>query len=139
MKDTYARRKQSGFTLIEIMVVIVILAILASFVIQNTAGMTDEARITKAKSDISTLQNALEMYKLNNYDYPTTDQGLQALIEKPADVKNWRRYVKGKLPVDSWGNNYQYLNPGSRGDFDLYSLGADKQPSEDDIGNWDLN
>ena len=139
MKNIYSRRKQSGFTLIEIMVVIVILAILASFVIQNTAGMTDEARITKAKSDISTLQNALEMYKLNNYDYPTTEQGLRALIEQPADVKNWRRYVKGKLPIDSWGNKYQYLSPGARGDFDLYSLGADKQPSEDDIGNWDLN
>jgi len=139
VKHIDSKRKQSGFTLIEIMVVIVILAILASFVIQNTAGMTDEARITKAKSDISTLQNALEMYKLNNYDYPTTEQGLRALIEKPADAKNWRRYVKGKLPVDSWGNNYQYLSPGSRGDFDLYSQGKDKQPSDDDIGNWDLN
>ena len=139
MKHIDFRRRQSGFTLIEIMVVIVILAILASFVIQNTAGMTDEARITKAKSDISTLQNALEMYKLNNYDYPSTDEGLRALVEKPADAKNWRRYVKGKLPSDSWGNEYQYLSPGSRGDFDLYSLGSDKQPSEDDIGNWDLN
>jgi general secretion pathway protein G len=139
VKHARSRAIQAGFTLIEIMVVIVILAILASFVIQNTAGMTDEARITKAKSDISTLQNALEMYKLNNYDYPTTDQGLRALVEKPADTKNWRRYVKGKLPVDSWGNDYQYLSPGSHGEFDLYSLGKDKQPSEDDIGNWDLN
>ena len=139
MKHPRLKKLQSGFTLIEIMVVIVILAILASFVIQNTAGMTDEARVTKAKSDISTIQNALEMYKLKHYDYPSTDLGIKALVEQPADVKNWRRYLKGKLPVDSWGNEYQYLKPGSHGEFDLYSQGADGQPSDDDIGNWDLN
>ncbi len=135
-----------GFTLIEIMVVVVILGILATLVAPQILGKIDEARVTKAKQDVRTYETALDLYRMDNFKYPTTDQGLQALVSRPADpnIKNWRAegYVK-QLSKDPWGNDYQYLAPGTRGGaFDLYSLGADGQPGGEgvdaDIGNWDI-
>lgn len=137
---------QRGFTLIEIMVVVVIIGVLIGLVAPNVMTRVDEARVTAARSDIVTLEQALELYKLDNLRYPSTDQGLQALIEKPSGSpapKNWnpQGYLKkAQLPVDPWGNPYQYISPGSRGLFDLYSLGADGREGGEgydaDIGNW---
>lgn len=122
---------QSGFTLIEIMVVVVILGILAALVAPNILGRTGEARITAAQSDINSISNALDLYKLDNHAYPSTDQGLEALVSKPSgypEPANWNPegYLKN-LPKDPWGNDYQYLSPGSERAYDLYSLGADKR------------
>ncbi len=134
--------RQSGFTLIEIMVVIVILGILAAVVVPNIMSRPDEARIAKAKQDIRALSTSLDLYKLDNYAYPTTDQGIEALATKPTSApepKHYREegYLK-KVPMDPWQNPYQYLNPGEHGLIDIYSLGPDQTPSEDDIGNWNL-
>lgn len=142
-----AAKRQKGFTLIEIMVVMVILALLVAAVAPQILGRTDQARVTIAKQDIRTLANALDMYRLDNHTYPSTEQGLQALIERPQgfpEPKNWNRdgYVKS-LPKDPWGNDYQYISPGVNGPYDLYSFGADgKEGGEDadaDIGNWNLD
>lgn len=139
-------RKQNGFTLIEIMVVVVILGILAALVVPQVMNRPDQAKVTVAKGDIKAVAAALDMYKLDNYGYPTTQQGLEALVERPSGApqpKNWNKdgYLK-RLPKDPWGNDYQYLAPGTRGAFDLYSLGADgREGGSDlnaDIGNWDL-
>ncbi len=138
------RRHQSGFTLIEIMVVIVIIGILAAAVLPNLMGEPDKARVVKAKSDIQALEAALERYRLDNFRYPTTDQGLDALIRKPAGAPEPRNYPPGgyvkSLPQDPWGNDYVYLNPGKHGQIDIYSFGADGQPGGEemnaDIGNW---
>ncbi|MBA1276272.1 MULTISPECIES: type II secretion system major pseudopilin GspG [Pseudomonadaceae] len=139
-------RKQRGFTLIEIMVVVVILGILAALVVPQVMNRPDQAKVTVAKGDIKAIGAALDMYKLDNYSYPSTQQGLDALVEKPGgnpQPKNWNRdgYLK-RVPKDPWGNEYQYLSPGTQGQFDLYSYGADgKQGGSDlnaDIGNWDL-
>ncbi|MFP4243575.1 MAG: type II secretion system major pseudopilin GspG [Ectothiorhodospira sp.] len=139
------RRFQQGFTLIEVMVVVVILGILAAIVVPRVMDRPDDARITKARSDIRALESALNLYKLDNYTYPTTDQGLEALVERPdgrPEPRNWREggYID-RIPEDPWGNDYQYLQPGSRGDFDLYSQGADGRPGGEganaDIGNWE--
>lgn len=133
-----------GFTLIEIMVVVVILSILAVFVVPNIINKPDDARILKARQDIQSLETALNLYRLDNYNYPTTEQGLEALVNKPSaqpEPKNWKDggYIK-KLENDPWGNPYRYLSPGQNGDFDLYSLGADNQPGGEgknaDITNW---
>ena len=134
--------RQSGFTLIEIMVVIVILGILAAVVVPNIMSRPDEARIAKAKQDIRALSTALDLYKLDNYAYPTTDQGIEALATKPTSApepKHYREegYLK-KVPLDPWQNPYQYLNPGEHSLVDIYSLGPDQTPSDDDIGNWNL-
>ena len=143
---TLNRRKQGGFTLIEIMVVVVILGILAALVVPQVMNRPDQAKVTVAKGDIKAIGAALDMYKLDNYAYPSTQQGLDALVEKPSgspQPKNWNRdgYLK-RLPKDPWGNEYQYLSPGTQGQYDLYSYGADgKQGGSDlnaDIGNWDL-
>ena len=143
---TLNRRKQGGFTLIEIMVVVVILGILAALVVPQVMNRPDQAKVTVAKGDIKAIGAALDMYKLDNYAYPSTQQGLDALVEKPSgspQPKNWNRdgYLK-RLPKDPWGNEYQYLSPGAEGQYDLYSYGADgKQGGSDlnaDIGNWDL-
>lgn len=143
---TSNERKQRGFTLIEIMVVVVILGILAALVVPQVMNRPDQAKVTVAKGDIKAIGAALDMYKLDNYSYPSTQQGLNALVEKPSgspQPKNWNRdgYLK-RVPKDPWGNDYQYLSPGTQGQFDLYSLGADgKQGGTDlnaDIGNWDL-
>jgi len=135
---------QQGFTLIEIMVVVIILGILAAIVVPNIMGKPDEARIVKAKQDIRSIESALKFYKLDNFAYPTTDQGLQALVTKPSgspEPTNWKKYMD-RLPKDPWGEPYQYLSPGVKGDVDIYTLGADKQPGGEgpnaDVGNWDL-
>ncbi len=136
---------QRGFTLVEIMVVVVIIGILGALVVPKLLGRTGESRVTAAKVDISTLMQALKLYKLDNQRYPTTEQGLQALIQKPTSgpaANGWKAggYVE-KLPKDPWGNPYQYLSPGVRGEVDVFSFGADGQAGgagEDaDVGSWD--
>ena len=133
-----------GFTLIEIMVVIVILGILAALIVPKVISRPDEARITAAKQDVATLAQALRLYKLDNFAYPTTDQGLQALVVKPGAAPipaNWKTggYLE-RLPKDPWGREYRYLNPGRHGEIDVFSLGADGEPggegNDADIGNW---
>ena len=135
-----------GFTLIEIMVVVVIMGILAALVVPKLMGRTDDARITAARQDIATLMQALKLYKLDNLRYPTTEQGLQALVAKPTAgpaANGWKTggYID-KLPKDPWGNSYQYLSPGVHGEVDVFSYGADSQPGgagpDADIGSWDL-
>ena len=138
-------RSTRGFTLLEIIVVVAIIAILAAYIAPKVAGRVDDARISKAKHDIRTLESSLELYKLDNFVYPSNEQGLESLVNKPSgDLKNWRDggYIK-KLNKDPWGNDYQYTFPGSNGEFDVFSLGADAQvggPGEAaDIGNWNLD
>ncbi len=134
--------RTGGFTLIEVMVVVVILGILAAIVVPRIMGRPEEARIVKAQQDIRALEAALNLYKLDNYDYPTTDQGLEALVEKPVSAPEPPRWKEGgyidRLPRDPWQRPYQYLNPGTHGPIDIYSLGPDGQPSDDDVGNWSL-
>lgn len=138
--------QQSGFTLIEIMVVVIILGILVAMVAPNVIGRIDDAQIVKAKTEIRTMENAMKFYRIDNFAYPTTEQGLNSLVTKPADpnVKNWKTggYVD-RLPEDPWGNPYLYLSPGTNGEIDIYSLGRDGQPGgegiDSDIGNWDLD
>ncbi|MDP5255217.1 MULTISPECIES: type II secretion system major pseudopilin GspG [unclassified Vibrio] len=139
------RVKQQGFTLLEVMVVVVILGILASFVVPNLLGNKEKADQQKAITDIVALENALDMYKLDNSVYPTTDQGLDALVTKPSNPapRNYRDggYIK-RLPNDPWGNAYQYLSPGDNGAFDVFTLGSDNQEggegSASDIGNYNI-
>jgi general secretion pathway protein G len=139
MKTTVS--KQAGFTLIEVMVVVVILGILAAILVPKVMDRPDQARKIKAKQDIRALQAALNLYKLDNFVYPTTDQGLEALVEKPSSPEppNWKEggYVD-RLPKDPWNQDYLYLSPGENGSIDIFSMGADQQPSDDDIGNWGL-
>ena len=139
-------KKQSGFTLIEVIVVLVILGILASIVAPNVIGNVDKSRVVKAKQDIRAIESALQMYRVDNFRYPTTDQGLQALVNKPSsgtEAKNWQKggYIP-KLPKDPWQNEYQYISPGESGDYDIYTLGADGVPGGNDynkdISNQDL-
>lgn len=139
--------KQRGFTLIEIMVVVVILGMLATLVLPRVIGRQEEAMVTKAKVDISALSGALKLYKLDNFNYPTTDQGLESLVKKPEgdpEAKNWKRggYIE-RLPKDPWGNDYQYLAPGEKMEFDLWSNGSDGQIGGDeaakDVANWNLD
>ena len=141
-------RFERGFTLIEIMVVMVILGILAGLIIPRIMGRPEEARRTKAQIQIESIETALKLYKLDNGSYPTTEQGLQALVEPPSVGKlasDWREggYLeKGKVPKDPWGNEYVYLSPGIHGDFDLVSYGADGETGGEgkdmDINNWEL-
>jgi general secretion pathway protein G len=146
----YNKRRigSQGFTLIEIMVVLVILGILAGLIVPRIIGRPDEARRMKAKIQIQSLETALQLYKLDTGNYPTTEQGLQALVEAPATgelAKSWREggYLeKGQVPKDPWSNEYIYLSPGTRGDFDIISYGADGiaggEDKNEDINNWDL-
>jgi len=133
--------KQQGFTLIEVMVVVVILGILAAILVPKVMDRPEQARKIKARQDIRALEAALNLYRLDNYNYPTTDQGLEALVEKPSSPEppNWKAggYLD-RMPQDPWKQPYQYLSPGSHGPIDIYSLGPDQQPSDDDIGNWSL-
>ena len=140
---------QAGFTLIEIMVVVVILGILAAIVVPRVMNRPDVARVVKAKQDIRTLESALNIYRLDNYHYPSTQQGLEALVKKPSGdppAPNWKPggYIE-HLPKDPWGNPYHYLNPGTHDNdqIDIWSDGADGQKGgtgmNADIGNWNLN
>ncbi len=128
--------RQNGFTLIEVMVVIVILGILAALIVPNVIGQGDKARIGTTKSTLSTTASTLDLFKLDNARYPTTQEGLDALIHKPANAKSWPNggYIKGGLPKDGWDNDLQYISPGSNGKpYDLYSFGSDgKEGGADD-------
>ncbi|WP_250462127.1 type II secretion system major pseudopilin GspG [Microbulbifer litoralis] len=124
-------RKSGGFTLIEIMVVIVILGVLAALVVPNVLGRTGEARMKAAAVDLRAIETALDMYRMDNFVYPSSDQGLEALISKPSgfpEAKNWNQPYLKKAPKDPWGNQYQYISPGSSGPYDLFSLGSDGKP-----------
>jgi general secretion pathway protein G len=136
------RSAPRGFTLIELMVVLVIIGVLAALIVPNVLDRADDARVTAAKTDIANLTQALKLYKLDNQRYPTAEQGLQALAARPTSgpsATNWRPYVD-KLPSDPWGRPYLYLNPGLRGEVDVMSFGADGQAGGEgknaDIGNW---
>jgi general secretion pathway protein G len=136
-------KKAQGFTLLEVMVVIVILGILASMVVPNLMGSQERANMQKAVSDVTALETSLSLYKMDNYDYPTTEQGLEALVEQTDIEPEPRRfpedgYIK-RLPKDPWGNDYVLLNPGEQGKMDVFSVGPDGEAgTEDDIGNWNL-
>jgi len=136
--------RQSGFTLIEVMVVVVILGILAAVAVPRIMDNPDKARVAKAKQDVRAIEAALDMYRLDNYHYPSTQQGLEALVRQPSGeppARNWKDggYLRS-VPKDPWGNDYLYLSPGSKSDIDIYSLGSDGRPGGDgvaaDIGNW---
>ncbi|SFB76835.1 type II secretion system major pseudopilin GspG [Massilia yuzhufengensis] len=139
------QRRARGFTLVEIMVVVVIIGILGALVVPKLLGRTGESRVTAAKVDIATMMQALKLYKLDNQRYPSTEQGLVSLVTKPTAgpaANGWKSggYLE-KLPKDPWGNAYQYLSPGIHGEVDIFSLGADGQPGgtgEDaDVGSWE--
>nr|WP_233198589.1 type II secretion system major pseudopilin GspG [Luteimonas sp. 4-12] len=138
------RPASAGFTLIELMVVIVIIGLLATVVMINVLPSQDRAMAEKARADVSLLEQAIETYRLDNLTYPRTEQGLQALLQAPPGLARPERYRKGgyirRLPADPWGNPYQYRIPGQSGAFDVYSFGADGTPGGDadnaDIGNW---
>jgi general secretion pathway protein G len=138
--------RPSGFTLLEVMIVVVILGILAALVVPKIISRPDEARVIAAKQDIASILQALKLYRLDNLRYPLTEQGLLALVEKPATPPippNWKGggYLE-RLPKDPWGNPYQYLNPGLHGELDVFSFGADGVPggegTDADIGSWNL-
>ncbi|MBB5605731.1 MULTISPECIES: type II secretion system major pseudopilin GspG [unclassified Janthinobacterium] len=140
------QRLARGFTLIEIMVVVVIMGILASLVVPKLIARTGESKVAAAKVDMATIMQALKLYRLDNQRYPTTEQGLHALVEKPTAgpaANGWKAggYLE-KMPKDPWGNPYQYLSPGLKGEVDIISLGADGQPGgsgdDADIGSWEL-
>jgi general secretion pathway protein G len=136
-------KKSQGFSLLELMVVIVIIGILAGMIVPNIMGSQERANVQKAVSDINALEGSLSLYKMDNYDYPTTEQGLEALVEQTDIEPEPRRFPEGgyikRLPQDPWGNDYVLLNPGEQGRFDVFSAGPDREPgTEDDIGNWNL-
>lgn len=141
------KRSSNGFTLIEILVVVVILSVLAVLIVPRIMDRPDEARVIAAKSDIRAIVSALKLYKLDSGVYPSTEQGLQALVKKPeigAIPRNWKSsgYLD-RMPRDPWKNDYQYLSPGLHGDIDVFSFGADGQPGGEgvnaDIGSWNLD
>lgn len=149
MESIKARRRsagrQSGFTLIEIMVVVIIIGLLAAIVAPQVIGRVDDAQIEKARADIRNIDSAMKFYRLDNFAYPTTEQGIEALVTKPADpnVRNWKPggYLD-RVPKDPWGNPYLYLNPGNNAEIDIYTLGRDGRPGGEgvdaDIGNWNI-
>ena len=137
-----ARGLRRGFTLIELMVVLVIIGVLAALIVPNVLDRADDARVTAAKTDVNNLMQALKLYKLDNQRFPSGEQGLDALLRKPQVAPlppNWRPYVE-KLPADPWNRAYQFMNPGVKGDIDVFSLGADGQAGGEginaDIGSW---
>ena len=138
------RRRAAGFTLIELMVVIMILGVLAALIVPRVMTRPDEARAIAARQDIAQIMQQLRLYRLDNSRYPTSEQGIQALVTRPSSgppANNWKSYLD-KVPNDPWCKPYQYLNPGVRGEIDVFSLGADGQTggtgADADIGNWDL-
>lgn len=144
MKQSLSNRIAHGFTLIELMVVIVIIGVLAALIVPKVMSRPDEARIVAAKQDIATLMQALKLYRLDRKKYPTNEEGLAALLPNKGSLERTQRsegYVE-RLPADPWGSPYQYLNPGLHSEIDVFSLGADSQPGGDganaDVGNWDL-
>lgn len=137
-------RAARGFTLIEILVVVVILGILAAIVVPRVMERPGEARVTRARQDIQGIVTALSMYKLDNFAYPSSEQGLDALVAKPSgqpEAPNWKGPYLERAPKDPWGHAYQYVQPGQHGSVDVYSLGADGKPGGDgeaaDVGNWE--
>ncbi len=141
----YRTTLQQGFTLIEIMVVVVILGILAALIAPNLIGRIDEARVTAARNDIRTIESALQLYRMDNFRYPSTEEGVEALVTKPDDPDiKWPEggYLQ-RLPKDPWDRPYLYLQPGNNGIYDLYTFGRDGQQDGEgpdaDIGNWNLN
>ena len=137
-----SRRRSAGFTLIEIMVVLVIIGVLAALIVPNVLDRADDARVTAARTDINNLMQSLKLYKLDNQGFPSAEPGLEALRSKPTASPvppNWKPYVE-KLPNDPWGRPYQYLNPGVKAEIDVFSYGADGQPGGEgnnaDIGSW---
>ena len=135
-------QKQRGFTLIELMVVLVIIGVLAALIVPNVIGRADDAKVTAARTDVANLMQALKLYRLDNQRYPSSEQGLNALIAKPSTAPaptNWKPYLD-KLPNDPWGRPYQYLNPGIKGEVDVLSFGADGQAGGEginaDVGSW---
>lgn len=139
--------RQQGFTLIEIMVVVVILGILAAIAVPRIMDRPDVARVTKAKQDIRVIESALQLYRLDNFQYPSTEQGLEALVDKPTSQPEPRNWKSGgyldRVPTDPWGNPYQYRNPGEHGEIDVFTLGRDGRPGgedmDSDIGNWNTD
>jgi general secretion pathway protein G len=136
------RRRVSGFTLIEIMVVLVIIGVLAALIAPNVLDRASDAKVTAARTDVNNLMQALKLYKLDNQRFPSSEQGLEALVRKPSAgpvPPSWKPYLD-KLPNDPWGRPYQYLNPGVKGEIDVFSLGADGQPGGEghnaDVGSW---
>ena len=135
-------RRKRGFTLIELMVVLVIIGVLAALIVPNVLDRADDARVTAARTDVNNIAQALKLYKLDNLRYPTSEQGLQALVARPStgpQPLNWKPYLE-KLPADPWGRPYQYLSPGLKGEFDVFSFGADGKAGgtgrDADIGSW---
>lgn len=142
LKPSFRRGLQAGFTLIELMVVLVIIGVLAALIVPNVLDRADDARVMAARTDVNNVMQALKLYKLDNQRLPTAEQGLQALVAKPTSTPvpgNWKPYLE-KLPNDPWGQPYQYLNPGVKGEVDVMSLGADGQPGGEgknsDVGSW---
>ena len=136
------RARPTGFTLIEIMVVLVIIGVLAALIAPNVLDRASDAKVTAARTDVNNLMQALKLYKLDNQRFPSGEQGLEALVRKPTAgpaPPNWKPYLD-KLPNDPWGRPYQYLNPGVKGEIDVFSLGADGQPGGEghssDVGSW---
>ena len=139
---TVPRGKAAGFTLIELMVVLVIIGVLAALIVPNVLDRADDARVTAARTDIQRLMQSLKLYRLDNQRFPTSEQGLAALVARPTVEPvppNWKPYLE-KLPNDPWGRPYQFVNPGVNGEVDVLSLGADGQPGGEgrdaDIGSW---
>ncbi len=142
-----SKGRQSGFTLIEVMAVVVILGLLVTLVVPKVLGKQEQAQIQKAKIDIQILSGALTMYKLDNFNFPSTSQGLESLVNKPSgapEAKNWRSGYVNRLPKDPWGNEYLYLSPGNNSqDYDIWSHGSDGKKggtgTAQDIGNWEAS
>jgi general secretion pathway protein G len=142
MTNRFKQGVARGFTLIELMVVLVIIGVLAALIVPNVLDRADEARVTAARTDVNNLMQSLKLYRLDNQRYPSGEQGLQALVQKPtvgSIPPNWKPYLE-KLPNDPWGRPYQFVSPGVKGEIDVFSYGADGQPGGEgkdaDVGSW---